>query len=312
MSCNEPTSARRRYRAFGLCIEVDFPLPELELETSTAAADVLVQKGDVRSLLQDDSSAVYRFEDDEAWLSWREVGDFHVLGDDRITYRARPDVGDALLGLPLLGPVMGVLLERRRLLTLHGSAVALAGGVAVFLGDKGAGKSTTAAALLRAGKTLLTDDLVAVDCRETPILYPAYPQVKLTEEASAAIVVDGKVMERPHPEFEKQRMLLDAPFDSSPRSPHSILVLERGEGFALEPLAGAAGLQALMRFSYATRFGSSLIRGRSAADHLRQCAALSRSARVRRLVVPNDLEALKHLPEWLEQNLFEPAEERFA
>lgn len=303
MSRIEPLPPLRRYTAFGLRIEADIALPELEPDASEGPPDVSIARGLAPSILAADGPAAFRFEDDEAWLSWRDVGDFRISGRDRIFYQPRPRVDEALVSLPLLGPVMGVLLERRGLLTLHGSAVALSAGVAVFLGDKGAGKSTTAAALVRAGKALLTDDIVAIDCRARPRLFPAYPQVKLTEEANASITVDGEAMARPHPAFEKRRLRLDAPFSHTPREPRAALVLERGARFALHPLVGAEALTALIRFSYATRFGRDLISGRAAADHLRQCAALSRNVAVRRLVVPNDLGALAELPEWLEREL---------
>jgi hypothetical protein len=198
---------------------------------------------------------------------------------------------------------MGVLLQRRGLLTLHGSAVALDAGTAIFLGDKGAGKSTTAAALIRAGKTLLTDDIVALECGSPPRLYPAFPQVKLTQEANASIALEAAAMARPHPEFEKQLLRLDAPFSAEPQQPSAAFVLERGVEFELHLLDGAAALMALIRFSYATRFGRDLIAGAAAADHLKQCAALSRSIPVCRLVVPNDLAALERLPDWLEAQI---------
>lgn len=300
MSRVEPQPPLRRYTAFGLRIASELALPELERGPETGAYDVRIVRTPTPCVIEDESAAAFRFGPEDAHLSWRDVGDFRIIGRDRIEYWPRPGVDEALVSLPLLGPVMGVLLERRGLLTLHGSAVALSSGVAVFLGDKGAGKSTTAAALIRAGKTLLTDDIVAIDCAASPVLYPAYPQVKLTEEASASIAVVGEAMARPHPAFEKQRVRVDAPFSLAPRRPSAALVLERGEAFGLHPLNGGAALTALIRFSYATRFGRELMSGRSAADHLRQCAALSRKIAVCRLVVPNDLAALAELPAWLE------------
>lgn len=300
MSRIEPTRPLHRYTAFGLRIVSDIALPELERGPETGRCDVQIVRIPAPCVITGETAAAFRFELEDANLSWRDVGDFRIVGRDRIEYWPRPGVDEALVSLPLLGPVMGVLLERRGLLTLHGSAVALLSGVAVFLGDKGAGKSTTAAALIRAGKTLLTDDIVAINCAASPILYPAYPQVKLTDEANASISVAGEAMARPHPAFEKQRVRVDAPFSLAPHRPNAAFVLERGEAFELKPLKGEAALTALIRFSYATRFGRELMSGSSAADHLRQCAALSRKVAVCRLVVPNDLAALSALPAWLE------------
>lgn len=301
----------RRYQAFGLHIDSDLVLPELPGEPSPrrAAADVRIRRGEVECILEADEPAAFRFADDQALLSWRDVGDFRVRDGAVIDYAPREGVDPALTSLPLLGPVMGVLLQSRGLLTLHGSAIALDNGVAIFLGDKGAGKSTTAATLVQAGKALLTDDIVAIEGGPPPRLHPAYPQVKLTREAETAIAVAAQPMARPHPDFEKTRLLIEAPFDPAPRPPAVAFVLQRGSAFALAPLAGADALMALMRFSYATRFGRALIHGRTAAAHLRQCADLARRIPVQRLTVPNGLERLQGLPVWLEGRLADLAAE---
>lgn len=51
------------------------------------------------------------------------------------------------------------------------------------MGAPGAGKSTTAAAFLKAGCTLLSDDLTAItfDEHNKPYVVPAYPQLKIWE-----------------------------------------------------------------------------------------------------------------------------------
>lgn len=300
MSRIDPTPPLWRYFAFGLLIESDIRLRELEPSLETRAADLTVVRGDAPHILDGPGAAAFRFEVDQAWFSWRDVGDFWIRSRDQIVYRPRADIDEALVSLPLLGPVMGVFLQRRGHLTLHGSAVALKAGVAIFLGDKGAGKSTTAATLISAGKTLLTDDIVALEIEAVPRLHPAFPQVKLTQEASNAVVLEASLMARPHPDFEKTLLRLDGAFSTTPQTPSAAFVLERGNCFDLVKLSGADALKALMRFSYATRFGRDLITGGAAADHLRQCAALSRAVPVLRMIVPNDLDALTELPDWLE------------
>lgn len=312
MSRIDPSdNCSHRYQAFGLRIDSDLLLPELPGDPSSSVlpADVWIRRRELESVVGPDEPAAFRFGDAEALLSWRDVGDFRVRDGRAIDYAPREGVDAALTSLPLLGPVMGVLLQSRGLLTLHGSAIALENGVAIFLGDKGAGKSTTAATLIQAGKTLLTDDIVAVDSRPEPRLYPAYPQVKLTREAEISIGVAAQPMARPHPAFEKTRLLIDAPFDPAPRPPAAAFVLDRGSEFALAPLTGADALMALMRFSYATRFGQAFIHGRTAAAHMRQCADLARQIPIQRLTVPNGLDRLRALPEWLEGRLADLAGE---
>ncbi|WP_205618578.1 hypothetical protein [Brevundimonas nasdae] len=116
-------------------------------------------------------------------------------------------------------------------------------------------------------------------------------------------MLDASPMARPHPDFEKALLRLEGAFSTTPQTPSAAFVLERGDRFDLVKLGGADALKALMRFSYATRFGRDLIKGGAAADHLRQCAALSRAIPVFRMIVPDDLEALTTLPAWLEDRM---------
>ena len=72
-------------------------------------------------------------------------------------------------------------------LSLHGSAVQLSSGTIVLVGEGGAGKSTTAMAMVENdGAGFLADDIVAVDWREsTPVVPPMKDSFWLTNDASA-------------------------------------------------------------------------------------------------------------------------------
>jgi len=76
---------------------------------------------------------------------------FQPLGQDQ-----------ARLRLFLLGSAMGALLAQRGKLVLHAGCVAMGERALAVAGNSGAGKSTTTAALVQRGCTLLSDDLVAV------------------------------------------------------------------------------------------------------------------------------------------------------
>jgi len=80
----------------------------------------------------------------------------------------------------LLGPVLGLLLRLRGVTCLHASAVAFDDRAVAFVGDEGAGKSTTAAAFARRGHPVISDDVVAIVEREGAFhVLPAYPYLSL-------------------------------------------------------------------------------------------------------------------------------------
>jgi len=61
----------------------------------------------------------------------------------------------------VVGPLITALLQARRILALHGTALARDGRALLLMGAQGAGKSSTAGALLEQGYHLLADDLAA-------------------------------------------------------------------------------------------------------------------------------------------------------
>jgi hypothetical protein len=102
-----------------------------------------------------------------------------LIGPEGTELICAPEAGNsqwtALLtaqALPLAATVQGFE-------ALHASGVALRGKAALFTGPSGAGKSSLAAALLRLGATLLSDDTVALKLHDDTLL--AYPGAGLLQ-----------------------------------------------------------------------------------------------------------------------------------
>ena len=297
---------RRYYRAYGLTVASDVALPELE-PAEPAAADILIAIGTIdMPKPSSEAATIFRFEPDRQYLAWHAVGSFLISNASRIDIEPAPGVDDALLAFPLLGPVMALLLHQRGLLVLHASAIAVAGRGAIFMGDKGAGKSTTASALIRAGHHLLTDDVVALHLArpDAPMIVPGFPQIKLAADAAAAISL-GQAEVRPqvHPAIEKMQHRLHGAFSGGMAPATRIYVLERGAKAAVSALPGIAALPAIIKFSYVTRFGRAALSGDFAALHLRQCSAIANHVGVFRLEVPTGLDRIGEAVALIESDL---------
>ena len=183
------------YRAYGLSIRSDLPLPELDPDAAEQP-DLTIRLGKAGlPLPQASSDTVYEFGEDRQYVAWPGVAAFLIRGTSTIDIEPAPGVSEPLLNLPLLGPIMALLLHLRGLLVLHASAVDLGGRGAVFLGNKGAGKSTTVAAFIARGHRLLADDVLAVDfpAAAEPCIVPGFPQLKLVNDAASRLVLDGAV-----------------------------------------------------------------------------------------------------------------------
>jgi hypothetical protein len=301
-----PSAARVQhfYKAYGLTIASQIELPELE-PSAPASVDVLITVGPIDLPKPSPETGIaFRFEPSQQYLAWQTVGAFLITDACRIEVEPAPGVDDALLAFPLLGPVMALLLHQRGLLILHASAIAVGGKSAVFMGDKGAGKSTTASAMIRAGHRLLTDDVVALDLAEQPMIVPGFPQLKLAADAAAAFPIrQAEIRPQVHAAIDKMQHRLHGGFSGDAVPATRIYILERGDKAAITPLPGVSALPAIIKFSYVTRFGRPALVGDFATTHLRQCAALASQIGVCRLEVPTGLDRIAEAVALIENDL---------
>lgn len=288
------TPENHYYRAFGLRIRSELPLPELD-EAPDGPVDVNIRLRPIsRVPVQTATGDSIEFGDGEQFMIWPIVGAFLITGTDTIDIDPTPGASEQYLAFPLLGPVFSVLLHLRGMLVLHASAIAVDDEQCViFAGDKLAGKSTTAAAMIRAGHQLLTDDLVAIsfDADGQARVAPACGQIKLAEDAEQAISLKGaRALPLVHPGFEKRQHRLSQGFLSRSVRPSRIYLLERGTKAEITRLAPVQALTAIMRFSYVTRFDTREIGADGA--HLANCARLANLLQVCRLEVPTGLDRI--------------------
>ena len=297
-----PSVLRSTYQAFGLIVESEISLPELTGIAPGPEPDIRIVYASSLNLPTREDGVVARFnEDGSHFLAWPDVAAFQFRGRYHIEVQPYPDTPVNYLSFPLLGPIMALALHMRGMVTLHASAIDINGNGVIFVGDKLAGKSTTAAAFLRAGYRLLTDDLLAI--RSSPDgglhILPAYGQLKLAKDAAEAVRVPGAhPLSLVYPAFEKRQHRLTDCFRHDLLAPKCIYVLDRsGDTPGLTPLKGAQALSAILRYSYITRFGKAALSPADEARHLQGCAELARNVRVATLHVPHALNRLEETVE---------------
>ena len=292
---SQPSPLLQHYRAYGLTIASDCPLPEcMPLpETDPRAPDVTIARGVVDGPMPTaPGDRLVLPADNGFYLAWRQLGRIRVENGARVTVDLLPEFDVAALSLVLLGPVIALLLHQRGRTILHGSAVGARDGSAMlFLGDNGAGKSTLAAACLKAGLEMLADDVIALACPENgpALLQPGFAAAKLSRAAIAALdPLPGTLLPATPPTAAKLRLRLPDP-DERPRPIAGIGIVRREGAQAPTSLAPAERLAALMRYSYMPKFGAATFAGPQAAAHFRACAALAGQVPVRIIAVPSSI-----------------------
>lgn len=304
-----------RYRMAGEPVASAIALPGLPpLEDDGPAPVIHVHRGDV-----DPSDAGWTLDAQEGtdgparmrrWsapsaggrrhrLRWdyREHAVEFVLSGDGAEVRAAwtPAVSDEDVAALLAGPILGRALRLRGVPCLHATALEAGGGAVALLGPSRAGKSTLAAALVRAGCRLLGDDLAALSPADGGFLvHPGQPRLRLWGDA-AAHLAGGAAPARVWPGIhELQKFVL--PLDSGDARPvplRAVYVLQprdaRLDGPVAAELDPAARLVALAGNVYGGIDPGPALRARELALLARVAAAVP----VRALTLPDRLEAVE-------------------
>lgn len=202
-----------KYKAYGLTLQSNQPLTGLIPACSNAPVDVLVDLIGDRSLKAVPQATLnftpYQNQDDEFGMRLWSIkrGDssytrFWFRGTldrcgtvdfcidehgERISVIWNQVEIDDVIAI-LLGSVLGCLLRLRGATPLHGCVVAIGEKSIVILGEKGAGKSTTAAALASRGHSILSDDIAVLgDKTQDWLVQPGYPRLRLWPKSINAL-----------------------------------------------------------------------------------------------------------------------------
>ncbi len=293
-----------RYRLFGLTVLSDIEMPQLP-PAGADTIDLTISRVSIEHPRRREPGAVAQFDPAEQYLGWDTVGAFRIRSAEHIEVDPNPGVSDALVALPLLGSVMAALLHRRGFFVLHASAAVVAGQGIALLGDKGAGKSTTAAALLAAGHPLLSDDVVALAFPggNRIEIVPAFGQLKLWDEAVAGLApLPLRQQGQLHPAIAKSQYAVANGFSADPAPLGRLYVLARGEAAAATVMEPRQGLEALLRNAYLARFGQAGF-GPAMGAYFGRAAALASAGKVRLLQVPRGVHLIGQAIAAIERDL---------
>jgi hypothetical protein len=187
------------------------------------------------------------------WASWPET----LTSEDASTY--------------LLGPVLGYVLRLRGQVALHASAVRLPDGAVALTGPAGAGKSTTAAALVCRGYPLLCEDVCLLTAAaEGADVVPAYPLIRLWPASVEMLYGRPDALPRLTPTWDKCHFSITEPsfgFCDTPQPLRAIFLLAGREASANAPRVESVPLAEAFVHLVGNTYGNSLLsRGGRAAE----------------------------------------------
>ncbi|TYL38890.1 hypothetical protein CV102_10305 [Natronococcus pandeyae] len=283
----------KTYRAFGLTLESEFPLPEL-CETRDAP-DAEIRSGSVEprsdALSPDGREIRVRQVASGTYLDGG-VGRVLVTEGTTIVVDVAPGATGKAFRQFLLGPVLRLLLHQRGALVLHASAVRIGGRAVAFTGPSGAGKSTAAGACYANGHGLVADDIVPVrhDGGDA-VVPPGFPRAKLAPATARELELPRVPNSPPNGRVYYR---IERRFPSKPLPLSRIYVIAEGSEPQVADVSPGEAVFSIARNTYSTRDED--------AEHFERCATLAKRVDVRRLSRPPALDRLDELVEVIEHD----------
>jgi hypothetical protein len=245
------------YNVYNLTVSVPFPCPLLTIAPEGAPPDVIVSEGTVPRALAAPHAQGNMWQAEPGRFLFRggnRAGRFLAEGGTRVTLERNPAAEDEMLCFYFLDAVLAAILRQRGLLILHANAAVTPTGAIAISGDSGVGKSTTLAALLQHGCTMLSDDITALRLGEEGQVQtlPGVALLHLSEDAAAGLGQDITGL----PRYQWRRMKAAIPTQNqmatrpAPLRALYLLQTHAGNDLRVHALTGAGKFAALQTCVY--------------------------------------------------------------
>jgi hypothetical protein len=316
LASNNGTERLYHYYLAGFRIVSALPLPGLTAADALVADSPEITIG--ASQLPETLSSITavfpegQCNENELLFTIPEAGRFLIRGGTEILVDQAPDSSPGDVSAYVLGTAFGVLWHQRGMPPLHASAIDVADGCVAFMGNSGAGKSTTVAALAARGHQVISDDVCVLEHGEQGIkVWPGLNRLRLWEDAMVALGCDQPGIAREFRGYNKYLIpLLPAQNPQNARRLRRVYQLEtaaEGDRPSITRLQGAAAVEVLMQNIYRATMAEHM--GRK-ANLFVTCAAAAREVAIYRFSRPLGFHALHEVVDALEEHLRQPIRER--
>lgn len=247
-------------------------------------------------------------------IHYTDVATF-VLDAASIEGSLHDDGFEFIIEIYLLGFVLSTWLEHfPRLPALHASAVVTPSGTAAFLASNKGGKTSLAAALLRRGARLLTDDVLVVSTTSNAAIGRAgYPQMRMWPDQASHFLRSWESLDLVHPALTKRRIPVAenglGTFVPEPARVDVVYLPDRIDSedpscLGISDVPPTEGLLSLLQNSF---LGKALEAHPDPAERLLKLQRFVERVRLRRLTYPSGNHLLEEVAAAVEADLAEHA-----
>lgn len=294
------------YKAYGLTIFSEIELPELSVAEPVISWDLHIKRGEIISV-KFKKTSIYRRgirasfgkNDENLILHWENVATFEAVEGKELTISPLTDDNN-LISLFTVSEALGLILFQRGYFLLHASSVKIGDKAWCFMGSPGAGKSTTAAAFVKAGCPLLSDDLTAITFADDgrPYIIPAYPQLKIWDNTVNGLKYSPADLQPVSEGINK--------FSYKPKGDFDLEPVLLGEVYFLHKAKNQVKFSELNTFSIPVEMLKnfplpfSLLSGELIKQHFLQSFQCAKSAKIWRKRRPDGFELLE---KWVQESI---------
>ena len=264
-------SKTKLYKAFGLVIESELPIPQIA-ELQCVQSDVRIVRSQLRGIVDPDAPTTA-----EGGCIVPTMTDtlFRVTNGNLIEADVCDGDTDSNVAVYLMGSCMGAILVQRGFMLLHGSCVTDGKRSVLITGDSGAGKSTTAAEFLKRGWRLVTDDVTCVFEQDgVPMVQASYPSQKLWQDALDHYEKSSDDIHSLYFSEDREKFGIDVSesfFNGICPLSMVVRLVAADHSTCLSPMEGMAKVDQLMRNTYRLY----LIEKRHLQRHFQRCVNLA-------------------------------------
>ncbi|WP_159470696.1 serine kinase [Dyadobacter sp. 3J3] len=294
------------YKAYGLNIISEIELPELSVADPLNSWDLHIKRGIIispkfkkTSIYRRGIRALFGKNNENLILHWEGLATFEAINGNELIVSALTDDNN-LISLFTVSEALGLILFQRGYFLLHASSVKVGNEAWCFMGSPGAGKSTTAAAFVKAGCPLLSDDLTAIKFNEEgkAVIVPAYPQLKIWDNTVNGLSYEKSQLTPVSEGVNKFSFRPDGTFDLNPVSLGAIYFLHKAKNQAKLAELSTFSIPVEMLKNFPLPF--TLLSGELIKQHFQQsfqCAKLAKIWKKRR---PAGFELLE---KWVQESI---------
>jgi len=282
---DRPAAPGTRYRLFGLHVDAYPAVPGLVPFESDSPPDVVYRLDaidNIRSAADTPTGApwyesewrdsltgrpglrIYRSAIDGSFLFVYADGVQFLIqaAGGRVVGRMPPTATIADMATYLTGPVLGFLLRIRGVVSLHASVIEVADSAVAFVGDAGAGKSTTAAMFVQLGYKVITEDVAALSSEGGRLMVrPGCAKIALCPDAVSLLYGSSEALPHVSPGWDKRRLDLTArgAFSDRPLPLSAVYLLEPRRAAPAAPCVSSISLRQAMVHLLGNIYGNQLL-----------------------------------------------------